>query len=416
MKTNLLVALALLCTISTNGQHLSNCIFDNFLQEQLLWASPVPPDTLLTGTLTIRTVVHVLYNDPKNDISNDVIEQLIEDVNRRYRADNVDESRVHSSHKHLIADADIQFCLAKKDPQGGATCGITHTQINTDFFNVPHSSAGFREEMKYDSLGGKSAWNIDGYFNIWIAPVGDAQQAVNYGISYPGYQPAAIYLNGGIPGVVFDISNFNSEGDKLSASIEGVLAHECGHVLGLLHTWGPKTDQLYWCRVDDEIEDTPNCRPLFGCDELTFGANTCSSNIQDSVDNVSNMMAYGCMLMFTPGQVAAMRTNLSNFTPSIVMEGECESFSENLLEQRLCQGEIIVYPNPNAGIFNILIDHSNELKEGIQIFNSIGEVIQFRYTKSDRAIHLFLSDVPVGLYLIYLNTHEGMIVKKVMIE
>lgn len=98
------------------------------------------------------------------------------------------------------------------------------------------------------------------------------------------------------------------------------------------------------------------------------------------------------------------------------MDGECEPFSENILEQHLCQGEIIVYPNPNSGIFNILIDHSNELKQDIQVFNSIGEAIPFRYTELNNAIQLSLSDVPVGLYLVYLNTHQGMIVRKVMIE
>src|SRR4051812_14835957 len=69
-----------------------------------------------TGIVVIPTVVHVVYNNPTENISDEQIISQIEVLNRDYRMRNIDLGAVPQVFKPFVADAQIQFELAKTDP------------------------------------------------------------------------------------------------------------------------------------------------------------------------------------------------------------------------------------------------------------------------------------------------------------
>ena len=77
--------------------------------------------------ITIPVVVHVVFNNDTENISDDQIKSQIRILNEDYRATNSDIDKVPEPFKPFVADAKIEFALAKKDPDGNPTNGITRT-------------------------------------------------------------------------------------------------------------------------------------------------------------------------------------------------------------------------------------------------------------------------------------------------
>ena len=81
--------------------------------------------------VTIPVVVHVLWNDPIENISAAQIQSQIDILNEDFRLLNSDS--LDSSHPfwQFTADTEIEFCLATRDPNGNATSGITRTYTDS---------------------------------------------------------------------------------------------------------------------------------------------------------------------------------------------------------------------------------------------------------------------------------------------
>lgn len=84
--------------------------------------------------LKIPVVVHIIYNTPEQNLSDEVIQSQIDVLNKDYRRKNTDTSQTRDIFKPVAADAGIEFFLANVDPQGSLTNGITRTQTNTTSF------------------------------------------------------------------------------------------------------------------------------------------------------------------------------------------------------------------------------------------------------------------------------------------
>jgi hypothetical protein len=112
--------------------------------------------------ITIPVVVHVVYKRAAEKISKGQIRSQIKVLNRDFRATNPDRSNVPDPWKSLVGDAKIEFALAKKDPRGRPTDGITRTETELDAF----SAAG--DPVKKKSAGGVAAWPTNRYLNIWV--------------------------------------------------------------------------------------------------------------------------------------------------------------------------------------------------------------------------------------------------------
>ena len=77
------------------------------------------------NVITIPVVVHVLYNTQAENISDAQIYSQIDALNRDFRAINADTTQVPNEFKGLIADIEVEFCLANTDPNGNPTTGST---------------------------------------------------------------------------------------------------------------------------------------------------------------------------------------------------------------------------------------------------------------------------------------------------
>ena len=77
---------------------------------------------------TIPLVVHIIYDTQSDNISDKQVRDAIIGLNEDYRRLNADTSNTRSIFQGVAADCEIEFQLAKLDPQGNCTTAITRTQ------------------------------------------------------------------------------------------------------------------------------------------------------------------------------------------------------------------------------------------------------------------------------------------------
>ena len=375
--------------------------------------------------LYLKTVVHIQYYNDYDSIPSEEIDVLIEDLNRVFRGEGVDSSLVNPLHLDKLMDSNIQFCLAKSDPEGNPTTGITYKKTQSEYFITDFfwGDSIDLEELKMDSLGGVSPWDIDRYFNIWIADMaldvgGPGGQLIldanhNYAVPLPGAFPLnTLFPDYPIPGIVIDLSNFIYETPFFS--LENLVAHECGHYLGLVHTFngGFNGD----CdNSNDFIEDTPTCFPNDTCG---VEINSCLDSINDLPDHSSNAMDYACMQMFTPDQISMMHHNLSQASPGLYDEFPCGIASSIEENQSADELNFEVLPNPNSGEFIVKFKQPILSKGKLFLFNSFGKKIFDKDITNDDPQSIMINSfvLPKGIYILTYKSTQGTFSKKVLIH
>ena len=246
------------------------------------------------GIVKIPTVVHVVYNGEQQNISPSAVSEQINVLNQDYRMINDDFNKVPEPFKSLVADASIEFQLAKIDPDGNQTTGITSTPTNKDVFSY------LTDDVKSSAQGGKDAWNTTQYLNIWVC---------NMEMDPLGYAtPPGFVSNPGEDGVVIDYKCFGVGGTTVSPFDKGrTCTHEVGHYFDLYHIWGATEPPAPGsCQGTDNVSDTPNqLKANFG--KPHFPVVTCNNG--PNGDMFMNYMDYtddDSMYMFTVEQVRRM--------------------------------------------------------------------------------------------------------------
>src|SRR4051812_37043622 len=87
-------------------------------------------DTLRDEVISVPVVVHILFNNDAQNISDAQVLSQIESLNKDYRRLN-SMANVPTAFSSLSADARILFSLAKTDPQGNSTKGIIRKYTKT---------------------------------------------------------------------------------------------------------------------------------------------------------------------------------------------------------------------------------------------------------------------------------------------
>ena len=241
--------------------------------------------------LTIPVVVHILARAKEDTVTDAQVKSQIKVLNDDFRAKNSDKSKVPAVWKSLVADTNIQFALATKDPKGKTTTGITRTTTTVAEFRPDDS-------MKAKKTGGVSPWATDRYLNIWVCALGNG--LLGYA-QFPG-GPAAT------DGVVILNEAFGTTGSVKAPFNKGRTAtHEVGHYLNLRHIWGDRND----CTGNDWVADTP---PAGGANMQKPKFPHISCNNGPNGDMFMNYMDYvddAAMFMFTVGQSARMNAALA---------------------------------------------------------------------------------------------------------
>lgn len=252
-----------------------------------------------SGVVRIPVVVHVLWHDEAQNISDDQIRSQIEVLNADYRARNADLSQVPAPFVSLVVDPQIEFQLAVRDPDGKPTTGITRTRTALQSFQANGADLPLLLDrmIKFDGTG-KSPWPTDRYLNIWVCQL--ANGLLGYA-QFPGGPPST-------DGVVILHSAFGTTGTAQAPFDKGrTTTHEIGHYFNLLHIWG---DDAGGCARSDNVTDTPNqagpntgtpTYPHVSCGNAPHG--DLFMSFMDYVDDAA-------MVMFTQGQVARMNATL----------------------------------------------------------------------------------------------------------
>jgi hypothetical protein len=414
-------ALLLLLSVHFYAQQEPICINDQVQlkeRKEINSSFYVPEFSGSITTKYVNTVVHVIYFDDVDSIPSETIEIVMEDLNRLFRAEGIDTSLITPVHRDKLVDSQIQFCLAQTDPDGEPATGITHTQTETDGFPVQYSIGGITAELvKKETFGGVAPWDVDRYLNIWIAPVGINGENFSYGIPREEYFPLNAYTPGNtIPGALIDVDNF--KGPTPFGTLEGLFAHECGHALGLLHTFHFQgIDTIEFCDGTDFMDDTPTAAITTGCDP-SIVENTCVDPSNDEPDNVSNFMNYGCQLMFTPDQIAAMHNNLSLAPNGLFDEMPCNpisSIEENKLDNDF---EFSIAPNPNDGNFTVIFPQPYFSKGALLIYNSVGQLIFENNIDLRHALSFPINTngLQTGIYYLSVHSEQGVFSKRMVVQ
>ncbi|HKG30115.1 MAG TPA: zinc metalloprotease [Nitrososphaeraceae archaeon] len=239
------------------------------------------------GVVTIPCVVHIVYKDHIQNISDEQIFSQFTVLNQCFRNLDPDAHSMPPAFAPFAEDAKLEFKLAKKDPDGEPTSAITRTKTQKDGF----SDNG---DVKFDDRGGKNAWPSDKYFNIWVCNLEGG--LLGYA-QFPG-GPRETY------GVVITHKGFGTMGTATAPYDKGkTTVHEIGHCLNLLHIWG---DDGAGCDGSDNVSDTPN-QGAENYEPPTFPHISCDNG--PNGDMFMNYMDYTNdvgMYMFTKGQIKRM--------------------------------------------------------------------------------------------------------------
>ncbi len=248
---------------------------------------------------TIPVVVHVvLPSNLQSTVTDAQIQQMVNYMTEDFRLLNPSyASQTRTYFKQFAKDAEIEFCLAKRDPNGAATTGITRTNTTVSCYN-PDTNPN---DMKTTNGGGKAPWQQTKYLNIWIVDLCGSSTSGTAGYAY---LPTTGVVGNYIDGIVLDYQLGFGSGSRAAS-------HEAGHYLGLGHTWGELSSNAcgnVFPDTDDGFSDTPDSKgPNFGCSAVT----SCSNN-SPSGDMLENIMDYSsCPTMFTTQQANFMNLVLN---------------------------------------------------------------------------------------------------------
>lgn len=336
--------------------------------------------------IRIPVVVHILYRDVSENISDDQVKSQIEALNKAFRKTHADTALTPDVFKPFSADCFIEFALAQSDPAGFATTGIVRKKTSIYGFNVD-------DRIKHSDLGGDDAWDADRYLNIWVGNT--AGGIIGYS-SVPG-------CNKDVDGIVIRFNAFGTMGKATAPYNLGRTAvHEIGHWLGLRHIWGDS-----YCG-NDGINDTPPQRS---------GTNGCPSGIIISCENgpYGNMyMNYmditydACTNLFTRNQRDRMRSLFDEGGPRnailsspALLPGVAQS---PLPEDSSLENSFLLYPNPARESVKLVIS-SKDLEEGeclIRFYNHIGQLVLSQQA-TETTTFISLRQLPDGIYYVRIG-------------
>jgi hypothetical protein len=264
---------------------------------------------------TIPVVFHILLPNP-DIVSESQVQAQLDTLNRSFFGTNGDSVRIPAYFKPFFGKSTIQFCLAKRTPDGDETNGIVRKSTSSASFSA-------NDAMKYAASGGANSWNTDEYLNVWICSLSD---------NVLGY---ATFPNIGAQveqGVVVDYRSLLG-GSAANYNTGKTLVHEVGHYFSLFHIWG---DDNGLCTGTDHVDDTPNQgNATNGC---FTGIRTDNCTADGTGIMYQNYMDYSydqCLVLFTNGQVARMQTALATNRLSLLSSKGCQPVARKAFDVQL---------------------------------------------------------------------------------
>lgn len=256
------------------------------------------PNTRRATKYIIPVVFHVLHTNGPENISKEQILEQMQILNEDFSLTNPNKSDIRAPFAGLAADCQIEFRLAKVDPQGNCTDGIHRV------YSIAHVNA--REEIKDSVL----SWDYRKYLNVWTVSSIRPQSGVS-GTTL-GYAYLPFSTSSKRDGIVI---RADAVGDYIgTARFEGsTLTHEAGHYFGLRHTFQGECgdEDLEYAENTLRLcnDDTPPVATSTTNANCNATSNSCKNDSPDKLDMWENYMDYSdgrCQSMFTSCQVKYM--------------------------------------------------------------------------------------------------------------
>ena len=283
----------------------------------------IPGDMLIEIPVVYHVVVPTwFYGDPREYIPPADIYQNINILNNVFSG----------LTGELAIDTRIRFRLATTNPIeycGQNYYGITYNtysgenNINLDNDNL-ESPISYPIDLAYrgtyhatddEDIHLSEYYNLfpsNQYVNIWIFDRIEYEHESVYGLtSSPSLSEGAFPILTIIKDVVRENENLPSR------ELGYTVAHEMGHLFGLLHAWMELIETVYETphgieividTLVDDIDDTRDeLGPVLDCDYSNLD--------QIPYDNIMSYTPDGCRYRFTPLQISHMRNMIPNFFP-----------------------------------------------------------------------------------------------------
>jgi hypothetical protein len=306
-----------------NPKRMTNAQFETWLaplvKKQI--ASRTSSKTTAPTILTIPVVVHVIYNGQPigvaPNITDDQVQSQITVLNQDFR-------RILGTpgyNTNLVgADTEIQFELAKQDPNGNPTNGIDRVSLCQPSWSDIDIEATLKPATIWDPTSYMNMWSLKFTDNTLL---GYAQFPDNNFVpTDPNYLQGLDPTGGAAntDGVVSSYDVFGSSDINntflLAAPYDKgrTMTHEVGHWLGLKHIWGDggnRKNNKIDCTASDYCADTPQagwenylCDPTYDSCPADLG--------KDMIDNYMDYTNDACMDIFTLNQKDRITTIINN--------------------------------------------------------------------------------------------------------
>ena len=398
-KIALFFLLIIVNSIFLNAQNKRHCSFDSLYNAKLKDASFIAAqrdfDQFLKNyridkndtIIRIPLVFHVVYQNQTENISDAQIQSQLDVLNEDFNKRNTDTTNASG---YSIADVKLEFCLAKRDPDGLATTGITRTATTID-------NIGKTESYHVAA----PIWDRNEYINVWLCDMDPENFAIGFARP-PSFQDA------NAEGIVVDFTVFGTIGTAEAPYDKGrTLTHELGHMLNLLHPWGSSGNR---CGSSDFVSDTPEqFGEIYDC--------PASNTSCGSLDMLSNFMQYiddACLGNFTEGQKTRMRAALQSFRPGWSSQQECWPVG---LDENSLLDKVVLAPNPNSGSFSLVFSRQMNLNQvNFTVIDLGGKEVDFQTKQRSNGFEINLLNKAQGIYLLKIETQKSSEVKKIIVK
>lgn len=257
--------------------------------------------------ITIPVVVHVIHNGQALGTAPNIID---EQVMSQITVMNNDFRRLLATPGYntsaVGADTQIQFALAKVDPNGNPTNGIDRVNL----CQASWSQAEINSFVKPETI-----WDPNLYMNMWSVQftsatlLGYAQFPSNSGLGGLSAIGGEAYSDGVVANyATFGSSDYNTTGTfLLSAPYDKgrTMTHEVGHFLGLRHIWGDAACGTDFC-ADTPTAHTSN----YVCNKTIVSCDNAS--VFEMVENYMDYTNDTCMNIFTVNQKDRITAVMNN--------------------------------------------------------------------------------------------------------